>query len=144
MPALFVALSLSPPRYKASARVLIEKRESVFTRQNDGDFNLSTSQFDEQAIGSQVQVLTSDDIALRVIDKLQLTKAPEFSGDAKPGLLDSLMSSLPMSKQASSGTPQERMLDSFRKRLLVYAADKSRVLVVEYLGLRSRACPENL
>ena len=25
--ALFVALSLSPPRYKASARVLIEKRE---------------------------------------------------------------------------------------------------------------------
>ena len=77
-------------------------------------------------------MLTSDDIALRVIDKLQLTKAPEFSGDAKPGLLDLLMSSLPMSKQASSGTPQERMLDSFRKRLLVYAADKSRVLVVEF------------
>ena len=41
---LFIGLSTVDPRYRSDARIIIEKRESVFTRRSDGDFNLSNSQ----------------------------------------------------------------------------------------------------
>jgi len=129
---LFAGLSLTSPRYKASARVLIEKGESVFTRQSEVDPNLASSQFDEQAVGSQVQVLTSDDIALRVIGKLGLTQSSEFSEKAAPGMLESVFGMFSTGRQAASGTAGERMLKAFHARLVVYAAEKSRVVVVEF------------
>ena len=44
--ALLFALSFVEPRYKSSARILIEKRESVFTHRADSDYSSTGSQFD--------------------------------------------------------------------------------------------------
>lgn len=129
---LFIGLSTVDPRYKSDARIIIEKRESVFTRRSDGDFNLSTSQFDEQAIGSQVQILTSDDLALKVISQLDLATAGEFSGAAKPSIISDLLSLVGGGDGTSPVTPDERVLREFRKHLTVYAPEKSRVIVIEF------------
>lgn len=129
---LVFVLSGVSPRYSATARLLIEKRESVFTRRSEGDQNLSSSQFDEQAVGSQVQVLTSDDIILKVIARLKLADAPDFSKSAKVGVLERVKALLPTARDASNSKPEERILKRFRERLLVYTAEKSRVLVVEF------------
>ncbi|MCB1461755.1 MAG: GumC family protein, partial [Nitratireductor sp.] len=130
--ALLFALSFVEPRYKSSARILIEKRESVFTRRADSDYSSSGSQFDEQAIGSQVQVLGSDDIALKVIDSLGLADRKEFTGSAEPSFLDNVLISLGMKSQVVADAVQSELLKAFHKRLSVYAAEKSRVLVVEF------------
>jgi uncharacterized protein involved in exopolysaccharide biosynthesis/Mrp family chromosome partitioning ATPase len=130
--ALFMAMSSISPRYKASARVLIENRESVYTRRAEGDLGIGASQFDEQAIGSQVQILSSDDIALKVISQLDLASDPEFGSGAQPSLLDSLLAGFGADGGAASLTPEERVLKTFRKRLQVFAADKSRVIVIEF------------
>ncbi|MEZ5872650.1 MAG: Wzz/FepE/Etk N-terminal domain-containing protein [Nitratireductor sp.] len=127
---LFVLSSVSP-RYKSNAKIVIEKRESVFTRRSDGDYTLSGNQFDEQAINSQVQILNSDDIALKVIAELKLADARDFS-DSKPSLMGSLLGAFGMGNAALNLTPDERILKSFKERLQVYSVDKSRVIVVEF------------
>ncbi len=103
------------PSYKSSARIIIEKRESIFTRQKDGDLAISGNQFDEQAVGSQVQVLDSDDLALKVITRLNLIENPEFN-DAKPSFLGNIMA-LAGGGNGDAASPQERVLKEFRSRL---------------------------
>src|SRR5665811_2285681 len=62
--ALFFAVFSSiSSRYKSESQILIEKRESVFTRV--GNENLSGApSFDAETVGSQVQILNSQDLAL--------------------------------------------------------------------------------
>lgn len=130
--AIVFALSTVDPRYRSTARIIIENRESVFTRPSSNEFGNNGSQFDEQGIGSQVQILTSDDLALRVIEKLDLTQAPEFRSDANPSMLSNLFIMTGLSRADTLVTPQERVLSAFRERLSVYAPDKSRVIQIEF------------
>ncbi len=126
---LFVFFAGMDPSYKSSARIIIEKRESIFTRQSNGDVTLSGNQFDEQAVGSQVEVLASDDLALKVINRLNLIENPEFN--APPSFLGNLLA-MAGSGTGSGASPQERLLKEFRSRLLVYAVEKSRVIAIEF------------
>ncbi len=126
---LFVFFAGMDPSYKSSARIIIEKRESIFTRQAGGDVAVSGNQFDEQAVGSQVEVLASDDLALKVINRLNLIENPEFN--APPSFLGNLLS-MAGSGTGSGATPQERVLNEFRSRLVVYAVEKSRVIAIEF------------
>ncbi|MEZ5792058.1 MAG: Wzz/FepE/Etk N-terminal domain-containing protein [Nitratireductor sp.] len=128
---LLFLLSNVSPRYKSDARIVIEKRESVFTRRSDGDYTLSGNQFDEQAIGSQVQILDSDDIALKVISDLKLADSRDFN-DEKPSLFGTVLGAFGMGSNALNLTPDERILKAFKERLQVYSVDKSRVIVVEF------------
>ncbi|HSO48836.1 MAG TPA: GumC family protein, partial [Rhizobiaceae bacterium] len=126
---LFVFFAGMDPSYKSSARIIIEKRESIFTRQAGGDVAVSGNQFDEQAVGSQVEVLASDDLALKVINRLNLIENPEFN--APPSFLGNLLS-MAGSGTGSGASPQERVLNEFRSRLVVYAVEKSRVIAIEF------------
>jgi uncharacterized protein involved in exopolysaccharide biosynthesis len=137
---LFVMFAGMDPSYKSSARIIIEKRESIFTRRADNDFTQSGNQFDEQAVGSQVAVLDSDDIALKVIDRLKLVDNPEFN-DAKPSFMSNLLSAVAGSS-AGDVTPQERVLNEFRTRLQVYAVEKSRVIAIEFWAHDRRLAQE--
>lgn len=130
--ALFVLLSGVDPSYRSGARIIIEKRESVFTRRNDGDAALAGGQFDEQAVGSQVEVLTSDDLALKVIAKLNLANHPEFQDGSGRSLTSRLLGWAGAPDDTPELTQGERALTEFRKHLTVYAIDKSRVISVEF------------
>lgn len=128
--AIFVLTLFVDSRYSSSARILIEKRESVFTRPTAGDSSLDQSQFDEQAIGSQVQILTSDDIALKVITSLGLDKTSEFG--APKSALGDILGLFGLGGETNGPSPAERSLKTFKQHLTIFAAEKSRVLVVEF------------
>jgi uncharacterized protein involved in exopolysaccharide biosynthesis/Mrp family chromosome partitioning ATPase len=138
---IFMAMSAVSPRYKSDAQILIKKRESVFTRIQDGAQQQNGGEFDEQAIGSQVQILSSDDLASRVIKKLDLENHSDFFEKAsEPGLLElakSVLASNPPSIQSVDEDPSEFLvnpgvLKKFKEQLTVYSAERSRVIVVEF------------
>jgi uncharacterized protein involved in exopolysaccharide biosynthesis len=59
-------VTLTKPTYTATAQVLLENQESFLPRplRNDGPSSESTT-FDAESVGSQVQLVTSRDIARR-------------------------------------------------------------------------------
>lgn len=124
-------LSNVDPLYKSDARIIIESRESPFTRVNP-EQNVGNNQFDEQAVGSQVEILSSDDLALKVISELRLTSHPEFRDKAGPSLTGTILEMFGLSAAKPGITPEERVLTSFNKNLTVYASPKSRVIYIEY------------
>src|SRR5262245_56077823 len=65
------------PHYRSETRILIEARESVFTRpQTSGEDDRPL--LDEEGVTSQVQVITSTDLLKEVARKLDLARLPEF------------------------------------------------------------------
>ncbi|MEM7463260.1 MAG: Wzz/FepE/Etk N-terminal domain-containing protein [Pseudomonadota bacterium] len=128
---LLFLLSNVAPLYKSDARIIIESRESPFTRLNS-EQNINSNQFDEQAVGSQVEILSSDDLALKVISELNLTSHPEFMDEAGPSLTGTILEMFGLSAAKPGITPEERVLTSFIKNLTVYASPKSRVIYIEF------------
>ena len=84
--AAFAFAWLSTPHYKAETRLLIETRESVFTRPDAGNAESDKSLLDEEGVTSQVEVIGSTDILKQVAQKLDLSKLREFDDAADMSL----------------------------------------------------------
>lgn len=136
---LFVALAvtalalafawLATPRYKGETRILIETRESVFTRpQTTGE---NDRLLDEEGVTSQVQVITSTDLLKEVARKLELAQRPEFDEAADMSALSRLLVIAGLRSDPNEIPPEERVLKAFRERLNVYRVERSRVIVIE-------------
>jgi polysaccharide biosynthesis transport protein len=69
---LFV--NLVSPRYTGEAKVLLEVRESFYTR--PGQERVDQPQIDEQAVASQVQVVLSRDLGREAVRRLRLVGNP--------------------------------------------------------------------
>ncbi|WEX11595.1 exopolysaccharide transport family protein [Chelativorans sp. AA-79] len=132
---VFVLASLATPLYRAETRVLIEVRESVYTRPQGAAVDERTI-LDQQGVASQVQVITSTDILTQVARELDLANHEEFAG-TQPSLLDRLLMALGL-KRDSGTPPEQRLLSEFRENLSVYQVENSRVIVIEF----SSADPE--
>ena len=72
--ALF--LFLVRPTYQSDTKLLIEKRETVFTRPNDERNNPLETDFDALSLASQVEILQSRDLLKTVAEKLKLGLKP--------------------------------------------------------------------
>jgi len=129
--ATYIGLSFVSPLYTADTRILIEQRESPLTRPVDATASASTD-FDESAIQSQVEVLRSREIADAVIDKLNLTSRPEFDPASKPSAIDSLLIAIGLRDNPTDATIHQRVMESYFERLSVYPLQKSRVIGVEF------------
>ncbi len=140
-PTLLVALltlfvvQVIPPKYLSESRVLIENRDNIYLRPDADKDVLARGAVDEEAVTSQVQLVLSRDLARDVIAKLHLTERPEFN-PALHGVsrLKSLLGRLGLIKDPMLMTPEERVLAAYYDRLTVYAIDKSRVIVVDFLS----------
>jgi len=129
---LFLYFSSVEPSYRSNARVIIEKRESVFTRRSGADTTTASNQFDEQGIRSQVEILSSDDLALKVIRRLDLVNNPEFLGSG-PSLIDRALAIVGISGGSGEEiSAEERALIEFRSRRSVFAIENSRVISIEF------------
>src|SRR5919109_977699 len=128
--AAFAVAWLATPLYKAETRILIETRESVFTRPNAGT-DADKSVLDEEGVTSQVEVITSTDILKQVAQKLDLAKLPEFDEAADMSLFSRLMVIVGLTNDPNEIPPEERELKRFREKLKVYRVEKSRVIVIE-------------
>src|SRR5947209_15823087 len=87
-----VGVNVVKPRYTAEARVLLENQESYFTRPEKQTLEQIPLP-DPEAVQSQVQLLTSRDLARKAIRTIGLQGNPEFDpaangpGATPPGLI---------------------------------------------------------
>jgi uncharacterized protein involved in exopolysaccharide biosynthesis/Mrp family chromosome partitioning ATPase len=127
----FVVLSMMRPLYTSEARILIQNEESAFTRPAEDNNRTPQQQtLDEQAVQSQVQVLTSRDLALDVVKALDLTNNPDFAKDEGLSLFRRILNRIGL--RASPKSEEERAANTFADNLEVFQLSKSSVIAVEY------------
>src|SRR5581483_9126691 len=124
-----VAVYLVTPRYRSEGRILIEGRENAFLRPEAEKSQQDRTIVDPEAVTSQVQILTSRDLAQQVIRKLKLGDRPEFDPVVNGASLSQVLLSLVgLAKDPFRMSPEERVLQSYFDRLSVVPVEKSRVI----------------
>ena len=123
--------SIATPSYRAETRLLIEARESVFTRPQ-GDRGDTAPVLDEEGVTSQVEIITSTDILKQVARQLDLASRPEFDSAAQLSLLERLLVIAGVKSDPGVVPAEERVLKTFRENLNVYRVERSRVIVIEF------------
>ena len=130
-----VAVNVIKPRYTAEAKILIENQESFFTRPDRTDRDAAPLP-DDEAIQSQVQIVSSRDIARETIKTLDLQGDPEFDPIASGlGPVSRLLVLLGLEPDPLRATAEDRMLSAYYDRLSVYPVVKSRVLSVQFTSV---------
>lgn len=128
----FIAVNTITPLYRSEARLLIEGRENIYLRP-EADKSSERSVIDPEAVTSQVQVILSRDLALRVVRQLKLAERPEFdpvlNGVSISGALLSLVG---LARDPLRMTPEERVLETYYARLSVFPIDRSRVIAITF------------
>ena len=122
---------MATPHYKGETRILIETRESIFTRPDSNGEN-ERPILDEEGVTSQVEVVGSTDLLKQVALKLKLAKLPEFDGAADMSLFSRLLVITGLKSDPGEIPPEERVLKAFREKLSVYRVERSRVIVIEF------------
>lgn len=127
-----VFVNVVSPRYTGEAKLILESRDPAFARtaQERAD---QAAPIDEQAVASQVQVMMSRDLAREAIRRLKLVGNPEFDpGAGSIGPLSRVLMMLGIGRNPLDRPAEDRVLDAYFDRLLVYPAGKSRILTVEF------------
>ncbi|KRE07505.1 hypothetical protein ASE63_22675 [Bosea sp. Root381] len=128
----FVAVNLVTPRYTGEARILLESRGGFFTLPGQSSPD-TTGQFDSEAVQSQVQLMMSRDLAREAIKRIGLVGNSEF--DSGAGALSSLRKLAVMvgiGGHPADHSPEDRVLEKYFDRLLVYPVGRSRIVAVEF------------
>ncbi|MCX7324262.1 MAG: exopolysaccharide transport family protein [Hyphomicrobiales bacterium] len=128
----FVVVNLITPQYTGEARILLESRDGFYTRPA-GDRDGGGDRIDSETVLSQVQVVMSRDLAREAIRRLKLVGNPEFdSGAGIFGSIQNLMVRLGLSRNPADRTPEDRVLEKYYDKLLVFPVARSRVMAIEF------------
>lgn len=127
----FGVASLIAPTYRSETRLLIEAREPEFTASADRSSGREPA-IDELGVASQVQLLKSADLIKQVARDMKLYELPEFDPTANPSALSDILVVFGLKKNPLDLPPEERVLKEFQKKLVVYQAEKSRVVAIEF------------
>jgi uncharacterized protein involved in exopolysaccharide biosynthesis/Mrp family chromosome partitioning ATPase len=127
----FALAWFATPKYKAETRLLIETRESVFTRPDAQERNPDAI-LDQEGVTSQVEVITSTDLLKQVAGELNLAQHAEFEAKGELSLPRRLLLLVGIGSDPNEIPPEERVLKAFREKLNVYRVDNSRVIVIEF------------
>ncbi|MCA1952753.1 MAG: GumC family protein, partial [Hyphomicrobiales bacterium] len=125
-------VNLLTPRYTGEARVLLENRDTVYSRP-DRDLSPGNAAIDPEAVASQVQNVMSKDLALDIIREMGLARRAEYDPVQKGlGLSGTVLVLLGLQKDPRQIPQEERVLEMYYKRLLAYPLGKSRVIAIEF------------
>ncbi|MDX8446647.1 GumC family protein [Mesorhizobium captivum] len=122
---------LATPQYKAVAKLEIGPRESVFTRPA-GSTSDDKPATDEEAVATEVQIISSPDILKKVAADLNLDKLPEFDEALRMSALSRALVLVGLKSDPFDIPPEERVLNAMHDKLNVYGVEKSRVIAVEF------------
>ncbi|TIQ33183.1 MAG: chain-length determining protein [Mesorhizobium sp.] len=122
---------LATPYYKATAKLEIGPRESVFTRPA-GSTNDDKPATDEEAVATEVQIISSPDILKKVATDLDLEKLPEFDEALNMSALSRALVLVGLKSDPFDIPPEERVLKAMHDKLNVYSIEKTRVIAVEF------------
>jgi uncharacterized protein involved in exopolysaccharide biosynthesis len=126
-----IAVNVVTPRYAGEAKLLLQDR-GKFTRIDSNDRETEKS-FDAEAVQSSIQVIMSRDLARKAIEKVKLIGNPEFDPVASSmGPFSRLLVTFGLMKNPVDRPLDDRVLEAYYDRLLVFAAGKSRVVAVEF------------
>ncbi|GLS78262.1 hypothetical protein GCM10007904_35990 [Oharaeibacter diazotrophicus] len=123
----FAGLQMVSPKFEAETKLLIENREPPLS--NNSSTPNDRTVVDAETVASQVQLLTSRDLARRVAEKNHLSDRAEFDGTER-GALDGVLALVGIGRDKMRVSPEERVVDAFVERLKVYQVDGSRVITV--------------
>ncbi len=127
-----IFVNVVKPRYSAEARVLLENQENFLPRADKTE-RVTEVLPDAEAVQSQIQLLTSRDLARRVIKMLGLQGDDEFDPLAKGmGLTSRTLVLLGLMRDPTQLSPEDRMLETFADKLSVLSPTKTRVLSIEF------------
>jgi succinoglycan biosynthesis transport protein ExoP len=128
----FVVVNAISPLYRSEARILIEGRDNIYLRP-EAEKTAERAIVDPEAVNSQVQVILSRDLALRVIRQLKLTEIPEFdpvlNGISLPNTILSLFG---FARDPLRMSPEERALEAYYAKLTVSQVERSRVISIAF------------
>lgn len=127
--AVLAWLMVTPSRYVAEAQVLIESGETAFTSV-EGD--RPPGPVDDLSVQSEVEVIKSRDLALEVMRTLNLADVPGFADAEEPSAVESLLVGLGLLPDPASISQQDRLLESYFKRLTVQPIKESRVIAIQF------------
>ena len=126
-----IAVNVVTPRYTAETKILVENQEDFLPRTDKGD--LAAPLPDDEAVQSQVQLVSSRDLARAAIRQLKLQGNPEFDPLANGiGPLTRVLVMLGLERDPMSVPPEDRILENYYERLTVFPVTKSRVLTIEF------------
>jgi polysaccharide biosynthesis transport protein len=131
----FVGVNMIAPQYRSEARVLIEGRESIFLRpEAERGSERDRTVIDQEAMNSQVQLVLSREVARTVIAQLKLNESPEFDPVLRGGggLLQQVLVLAGVARDPLRMSPEERVFETYYRRLRAYQIDRSRVIAIEF------------
>jgi uncharacterized protein involved in exopolysaccharide biosynthesis len=131
---LAIFVHVVSPRYTAETRVLLENQETYFTRPDRP--NLQPEQaaiLDTEAVASQVDLITSYDLARHAIDLLKLKGNPEFDPLAGGfGPIARILILLGVTSDATRESADQRVVTKFLDRLTVFSPPKTRIITIQF------------
>ena len=128
----FVVVNAISPLYRSEARILIEGRDNIYLRP-EAEKTAERAIVDPEAVNSQVQVILSRDLALRVIRQLKLNEIPEFDPVLKGiSLPNTILSLFGFARDPLRMTPEERALEAYYAKLTVSQVERSRVISITF------------
>ncbi len=122
---------LIPPKYQAETRILIETRESIYTRP-DGASDDDQPILDQVGVASQVELISSADLLKQVATKLNLASRAEFDETVNMSAIGRTLVLVGLKADPRQIPAEERVLKKFREKLTVHHVEDSRVIVVEF------------
>ncbi|MGO4406369.1 GumC family protein [Bosea sp. RAF48] len=131
----FLAVNIVTPRYTGEARLLLESRGTFYALPGQS-LPDSSGQFDAEAVQSQVQVIMSRDLAREAIKRIGLVGNPEF--DSGVGALSSvrkLAVMIGLGGHPADRSPEDRVLEKYYDRLLVFPVGRSRIVSIEFTSV---------
>ena len=136
-------VKLLKPTYATEAQILIENLASPFDRTQSPD-EPRPDPVDDRVIKSQISVLKSQDVALRVVTSLNLQDRPEFDSLKTKGLgkIKQLLLAFGFGGDPRLQTPEQRALDRLTDGLTVYQIPDSNVVAVKYSSSNPKTAAE--
>lgn len=132
--ASFAYVTLVTPRYTGEAAILLETGENFYTRPgSERDPAAQPAPIDDQAVQSQVLLMSSRGMSIEAIRRLNLVGNPEFdplAGPPQPWTRLLIMAGLV--ENPANLSPEDRVLEKFSDRLRVFPARGSRVINIEF------------
>ncbi len=128
-------VTVAKPQYTSEAQVIVENMATPYDRAQGPD-ELRAEPLDDRTILSQVSILTSQDLALRVVELLRLQDREEFKGlkNGRVGTLKLILIALGFADDPRKMTPEERALLRYYDGLTVYQVPESSVIALKFSG----------
>jgi succinoglycan biosynthesis transport protein ExoP len=127
-------ISVVKPRYTAEAEILLENQENFLTSPQHAEVQQETpAGQDTELVGSEIQLITSSDLARRAIENLGLVENPEFNPYSKGlGVVSRVLVLFGLMRDPMWIPAEDRVLATFAQRLSVFSPPKTRVIVIQF------------